>query len=258
MDKSELIEQELMSINERNYLPNISVDCVVLGFHENSLKVLLLKWKNIHRWALPGGFVKHNEHVDDAAQRILRERTGLNDIFLQQFYTFGGPKRSDWMAMGLGDDFLGVKVSQLGWLFQRFISLGYYALVEYSKVQATPDLFSDECSWADIDQLPNMILDHQEIVLKAVEALRVTLHYLPIGINLLPEKFTMPELQSLYETILGRSLDRRNFQKKILSMSILKRLDERKSGGAHKSPYLYRFEKDAYFKILEEGKKGDI
>lgn len=242
-----------MIINSEKLLPALSVDCVIFGFHENQLKVLLLKIKHIDRWALPGGFVDKEEDVDESAIRVLKERTGLEKIFLQQFYLFGKVDRND----ADHDNELidkGVVESAVGdWFRQRFVTIGYYALVEYSKVVPMPDDTSDESSWFSLKELPNLILDHKVIINRALVTLRKQLKYQPIGKNLLSEKFTMPELQALYETILDKKLDRRNFQRKILTYGILRRLEERRTGGAHKAPYLYVFEQESYEKALNEG-----
>jgi hypothetical protein len=139
------------------------------------------------------------------------------------------------------------------WIMERFITIGYWALVEFSKVTPTPDQFSASCQWWEINSIPTLILDHNVIVKKALESLRLQLNDYPVGFNLLPPKFTMPELQSLYETILGETLDRRNFQKKMIALDIITRLDERKQGGAHKAPYLYKFDKKKYQNALKKG-----
>jgi ADP-ribose pyrophosphatase YjhB (NUDIX family) len=235
------------------YLPSLSLDCVIFGFHENQLKVLLLKMKNAKEWSLPGGFVFKNEDIDEAAKRILKERTGLSKIFLQQFNVFGKPKRSDseFHREMMRKD--GIELRDDHWLFQRFVTIGYYALVEYSYVDPKPDSFSDFCIWRDVDDLPALMMDHREIFEKALETLRLHLNYHPVGYNLLPAKFTMPQLLKLYETILNKKLDRRNFQRKILSYKILKRLKEVKKGGAHKAPYLYSFDLRRYQRALREG-----
>lgn len=229
---------------EKVFLPHLSVDCVIFGFHDNQLKVLLLKWKD-GPWCLPGGFVMYTESLDDSAQRILAERTGLDRIYLQQFYVFGDPIREK-----------GKKVpDSKSWMNKRFISIGYYALVEFSKVNPKPDFLSVDCRWWDIKSVPALIYDHRQIIEKALQSLRFDLNDHPVGYNLLPEKFTMPELQRLYETILDESLDRRNFQKRMLSLNILERLKERKTGGAHKAPYLYRFDRKKYEKAVKQGLK---
>jgi 8-oxo-dGTP diphosphatase len=230
---------------DRVFLTHVSVDCVIFGFHEDQLKVLLLKWKE-GPWCLPGGFVKHEESLDDSAVRTLNERTGLKDIYLQQFYTFGDPAREK-----------GKKIAPIkSWMTKRFISVGYYALVEFSKVNPQPDILSTECRWWDIEKVPALIYDHKQIMSKALETIRLDLNDHPVGYNLLSEKFTMPELQRLYETILGEFLDRRNFQKRMLGLEILERLNERKLGGAHKAPFLYRFDKRKYQKALKQGLKS--
>ncbi len=243
-----LDEQKLGTV-----LPHVSVDCVIFGFHENQLRVLLLRLKNIEEWSLPGGRLFPDESLDDAADRVLRERTGLENIFLKQFYTFGDRNRMD------NTDFHSILARQgihldVGHiLFDRTISVGYYALVEFSQVSPALDELTEEWRWWDVRDVPAMIFDHNAITTTALEVLRRQLRFDPVGLNLLPEKFTMPELQKLYETILNKTLDRRNFQKRILGYGILTRLEERRVGGAHKSPYLYRFNEDQYFKALETG-----
>ncbi|MBK7870592.1 MAG: NUDIX hydrolase [Saprospiraceae bacterium] len=251
------MKQEKPSLDFERVLPHVSIDCVIFGFHENQLRVLLLHWKNSHTWSLPGGRVFRDESVQAAVYRILEERTGLREVFLQQFYTFGETdrlKNTDFQAIFA--DF-GFDLEAGNVLFDRTVTVGYYALVEYSKVRPTPDFFTDECRWWDVQELPELIFDHKEIAEKALQTLRRQLSYQPVGLNLLPEKFTMPELQKLYETILDKELDRRNFHKRMLAYGILERLEERRSGGAHKSPYLYRFDLPKYQKALEEGWKGD-
>ena len=237
------------------FLNHISLDCVVFGFHDNQLKVLLLRMKFTKEWALPGGFLKEDESLETAATRVLKERTGLDNIFLKQFKVFSDPQRStknpavqDLIDSGANPD--------QEWFNQRFISVGYYALVDFSKAEPQPDYFSDLCEWKSLNEINTLILDHLQILNKALENLRMQLNYQPIGYNLLPDKFTMPELQKLYETILGKELDRRNFQRKMLSYNILTRLEERKTGGAHKAPFLYEFNLENYQKALQNGLYG--
>lgn len=247
MDSKRL--QEFLLEGERTFLPHISVDCVIFGFHDAQLKVLLLKWKDGGTWCIPGGFVKRNESVEDSANRTLEERTGLHNIFLRQFQVFGDPNRDR------GKKPFKIIGSSKSWIMERFITIGYWALVEFSKVTPRPDWLSEECKWWDIHKIPKLIFDHNTIVVKALDALRSSLNDHPVGYNLLPEKFTMPELQRLYETILDTALDRRNFQKKMLALDILERLPERKTGGAHKSPFFYRFDKKQYERAMKQGWK---
>lgn len=240
------LARDFVENGPKTYLRHLSVDSVIFGFHEDELKVLLLKWKNNGPWCLPGGFVKKEESLDQSANRILLERTGLDNIFLRQFQAFGDPAREKKkleLNAGLSDT----------WMADRFVTIGYYALVEYSKVTPKPDWLSEDCRWWDIHSVPSLVYDHNQIFKRALEVLRQSLNDHPIGYNLLAEKFTMPELQRLYETILDKPIDRRNFQKKMLALDILVRLKERKTGGAHKAPYLYKFDKRRYEKALREG-----
>lgn len=237
--------------------PGVSIDNVIFGFHDHQLKVLLLQSVKKDLWMLPGGFPEKKEGIDAAAARILKFRTGLDDIYLQQFYTFGQVERSNNEVMV---NFLKEKkkFKPDHWILQRFISIGYYALVEYAHVKPHPDEFSLECTWHELNKLPKLLMDHQTIIDKALEEMRLKLNYQPIGYNLLPKEFTMKNLQSMYETILGRKLDRANFNRKMLSYGILDRKEKHYSGGSHKAPYLYSFNKKKYFKALESGLGKDF
>lgn len=238
------------------YLDHISLDCVVFGFHSNQLKVLVLRMKKSGEWALPGGFVCEEESIEVAANRVLKVRTGLDEIFLRQFNVFSDPKRSK-SNPAVNDLILaGTNWPDASWFDQRFISVGFYALVEFSQVQPQPDELSDICEWVNLDEIDNLMMDHNAILNKALETLRLQLTFQPIGYNLLPEKFTMSELRKLYETILGKELDRRNFQRKILAYDILIHLEEVRKGVAHKAPALYKFNLENYQKALEEGLGG--
>jgi len=238
------------------FLSSVSLDCVILGFHDNQLKVLLLKLKHSGVWALPGGFVLKEEDTETAAARVLKERTGLQDIFLQQFHVFGAPNRSDSNIHRKGLIKSGIEPTEDNWLFQRFISIGYYALVDFAHVTPFPDENSSECVWKDIHEIGALMMDHNEIVNKALETVRLQLSHQPIGYNLLPQKFTMPELQKLYETILDKALDRRNFNRKMNAFGILKKLKETRKGGAHRAPFLYCFDMRKYQKALKQGLNG--
>lgn len=239
----------------RSFLHHLSIDCVIFGYHEKQLKVLLLKWKVSGDWCLPGGFIKLYETLEEAATRILRERTGLDEMFLQQFYTFGHPTRSYRSKKDIEtlSKISNSKIEDDHWILKRTVSIGYYAVTEYSKVNPHPDELSETCTWCDIDEIPKLIFDHNEIVTEALKAMRMQIYHHPIGYNLLSEKFTLPEIHDLYETILGKKLDRRNFAKKLISLGIIKKLNERKSIGAHRSPFLYKFDKRKYDKALKEG-----
>jgi len=237
-------------------LSHISLDCVVFGFHADQLKILLLKLKHQDQLALPGGFMRKEETLEDAAVRTLKERTGLENIFLQQFHVFSDPGRSDFDERAATLQKMGVHLRREDWFAQRFISVGFYALVEFSQVDPKPDSLSSACRWYNLKEASGLMLDHDRIVGVALATLRAQLNYQPIGYNLLPDKFTMPELQRLYETILNKKLDRRNFQRKILSFGILRILDEKRKGVAHKAPYLYSFHLSNYRKALKDGLNG--
>ncbi len=235
------MESERIIIDAAKFIPHLSIDCVIFGFHGEQLKVLLPKVKNLDLWSLPGGYVMKDEDIEAAAQRILAERTGVTDIYLEQFYVFGRADRSTGETLRKILQANEIIVDEMSWVFERFISVGYYALVDFSKVNTKIGIYDEACEWHDIHQLPNLAFDHAEITQKALETLRFMLDDKLIGLNLLPETFTMKELQILYETILDKPLRRDNFQRKILSMGILERVEKKFTGAAHKAPYLYKF-----------------
>ena len=247
--------EDFLQQGYKDFIPHHSVDCVIFGFHDGELKLLLLNWEHLPFWSLPGGYIKRSETIDEAASRILKQRTGLDQIFLQQFYTFGALDRQEEVFYRLTEK-MKVSVDEDFWPAHRVISTGYYALVDFSTVTPTPDSLSRECRWWDVQHRPELVFDHDQIVEKALRVLRMQLSYQPVGLNLLPETFTMPELQALYETILGKTLDRRNFQKKILSRGIVQRLEKRKTGKAHRSPYQYRFDVEKYHQAVSDESFG--
>jgi len=230
-----------VSPDGKGFLPGLSIDVVIFGFHQNHLKILLLKYKNTDLFALPGGFIREEENLNDAAKRTLHDRTGLKDIYLEQFYTFGNRDRQNKNTLRAIMQGNNLEPFADHWLLQRFVSVGYYALVDFTKVIPIPDALSDSCEWYELSDLPPLMLDHRQIVQKALETLRANLDRKLIGFNLLPETFTLTELQSLYETIMGQPLRRSSFQRKMLSLGILERVAKKFTGGAHKAPYLYRF-----------------
>jgi 8-oxo-dGTP diphosphatase len=239
--------------NSDKYQPGLSIDCVIFGFHNNQLKVLLIKTGYSESWSLPGGFISVDEDIDTAAVSVLRGRTGLEGIFLRQFATFGAVKRNQNHFSEKTLSHFGIPPEDQKWYTSRFVTIGYYALVNFLETIPQSDNSYEKVEWIDHNEVPELILDHKEILDKALETLRIELNLMPVGYNLLPEKFTIPELQKLYETILGRTLDRRNFLRKITSIGILTKLDEKKSNVAHKAPNLYRFDKDKYEEVLKNG-----
>jgi len=226
---------------EKEHLRHISYDSVIFGFSRGKLKVLVVKHRNTDLYALPGGFVRHSESLDEAVRRGLKERTGLTDIYLEQFHVFGDRERSGPEVMKAFLRANGIDPEPDHFMLDRFISVGYYALVDHEKVEPQPDPLSDYIGWYEPDHLPGLMLDHDRIVKKALEALKSNLDHKLLGSNLLPERFTMKELQLVHEAILGEKLSRTNFQRKMLALEILQRHEKKYSGGAHKAPYLYSF-----------------
>ncbi|UOE52137.1 NUDIX domain-containing protein [Mucilaginibacter sp. SMC90] len=234
-------ERQESNISGEGFLPGLAIDTVIFGFHDNQLKVLLLAYKNSSLYALPGGFIHDNEDVNQAARRVLQSRTALTDIYLEQFYVFGDYSRYDPSPLKAIMKARGYTAPDNHWLLKRFVSIGYYALVDFTKAIPAPDEISDSCNWYSLDELPALMQDHREIINKALQTLQNNLDQKLIGFNLLTDEFTMGDLQSLYETILNKKLLRAAFQRKILSLGILERIAKKWTGGAHKAPYLYRF-----------------
>ena len=220
--------------------PALTTDCVVFGLDDDDLKVLLIKrglapFKG--KWALPGGFVRVGEDLEASARRELEEETGLKKVFLEQLYSFGQPKRDPR---------------------EHIVTVSYYALVNLSEHPPTADTDADEAAWFPFDDLPKLAFDHSEILTTARERLRSKLRHSPIGFELLPKKFTLTQLQSLYERILDRPLDKRNFRKKLLKLEILSETDEIEQDVAHRAARLYRFDRKAYNQKAKAGLNLEI
>jgi 8-oxo-dGTP diphosphatase len=217
--------------------PGLTVDCVIFGLdlESASLNVMLIE-RDLEpfagMWAIPGGFVRKGETLQAAALRELQEETGIEDVFLEQLYSFGDPKRDP-----------------RGWV----VSVAYYALVspEQHPVQAATD--AREARWFAVNQVPRLAFDHAEILAVALERLRGKLTYAPIGFELLPQKFTIKQLQRLYEIVLGTQLDNRNFRKKIFAMGVLRELDEMQKGVPHRAARLYKFDEKKYRQLIKQG-----
>lgn len=220
--------------------PAVTVDCVVFGLDDGDLKVLLIQRADkpfAGRWALPGGFVNMDETLDAAARRELKEETGLSCDYLEQLFTFGEP----------GRDPRG-----------RTITVAYYALIRRAEHRIQGGSDAKEAAWFSLHELPSLAFDHDKILESAHKRLRGKVRYQPIGFNLLPLKFTLTELQTMYEAILDRPLDKRNFRKKILSMGVLERLSESQEGVAHRAARLYSFSKAKYADLVEHGFNFEI
>jgi 8-oxo-dGTP diphosphatase len=213
----------------------LTVDCVVFGFDEGELKVLLIQrglapFKG--KWALPGGFVRVEETIDEAARRELQEETGLTDVFLEQLYTFGAVDRDPR---------------------ERVLSVAYYALVKLAEHPATGATDASDAAWFPVAKPPALAFDHAQILQTALRRLEGKVRYEPIGFELLPEKFTLSQLQHLYEAVLQTELDKRNFRKKILGMGLLIPLKEQARTGAHRPAQLFRFDARKYAALKKRG-----
>jgi 8-oxo-dGTP diphosphatase len=214
--------------------PALTVDCVVFGFDEGDLKVLLIRraldpFRN--RWALPGGFVRISETIDDAARRELAEETGLRNIFLEQLFTFGDLERDPR---------------------ERVVSVAYFALVKLADVQARADTDAADAQWFPVAAPPPLAFDHSRILSTAHTRLQGKVRYQPIGFELLPQKFTLSQLQHLYEAILGTQLDKRNFRKKVLGFDFLVALRDR-TEGIGRPAQLFQFDPKKYERLRKRG-----
>ncbi len=222
--------------------PGLTVDCVIFGLDLNaaSLQVALIE-RDIEpfegSWALPGGFVREGESLEEAATRELQEETNIENVFLEQLYTFGAPKRDP-----------------RGWV----VSVAYYALVAPEKHHVVADTDARRAEWFPIDALPELAFDHSEILEIALQRLRGKLSYVPIGFELLSEKFSIRQLQTLYEIVLGEKLDNRNFRKKIFSLGVLKELEEMQQNVAHRAARLYKFDERKYKQLTKQGQHFEI
>jgi 8-oxo-dGTP diphosphatase len=213
----------------------LTVDCVVFGYDKGELKVLLIQrglepFKG--RWALPGGFVRVDETLDDAARRELDEEAGLKNVFLEQLCTFGDVNRDPR---------------------ERVVSVAYYALVKLSDHRAKAATDAANAQWFPIPKAPKLAFDHADILATALARLKGKVRYQPIGFELLPPKFTLSDLQHLYEAVLEMDLDKRNFRKKVLSFGLLVPLKETRMAGRHRPAQLFRFNADKYEKLKKRG-----
>lgn len=224
-----------MNYSYKHPHPAVTVDCVVFGYDASDLKVLLIRRKlepNKGKWALPGGFVQIDEGLEAAARRELREETGLGDLYLEQLYTFGEPGRDPR---------------------ERVISVAYYGLIKLAGQPLHAATDAEDVAWFPVAELPKLAFDHEAIVDTALRRLKGKVRYEPIGFELLPEKFTLRELQQLYETVLEADLDKRNFRKKILGMDFLEALDEYQRDVAHRAAQFYRFDRARYEQLKRRG-----
>ncbi|MEW6652773.1 MAG: NUDIX domain-containing protein [Bacteroidota bacterium] len=224
-----------MSHKLKDVIRNVSIDCVIFGFEKNTLEILLVKRaRQPHqgKWALPGGFIKKRELIDDAANRILFETTGINNIYLEEIAVFDGVDR---------------------YPYWRVFTIGHFALISTENYSLSTGIDTTEVKWFRIDELPKLHFDHNKIIEVALTKLRTRVRYRPIGFELLPDKFTLPQLQKLYEAILGKNLDKRNFRKKISRVDLIRKLKEKEIKSKTRAAYLYKFDKHNYNKLKEKG-----
>lgn len=233
--------KEIIRKGSELFLPNLSIEIAVIGFQDNELKILLLEFDN--KWMLPGGYIYQDESVDDASKRILFERTGLHHYFMKIFQVFGSASRSFPEEIRLILEKIDVHWSDGRWMGDRFISTAFYALVDINQVNPNGGMFSQTTKWCHLKDLPDMWFDHKEIGIEALKKLKEDVATSHHSYNMLPEKFTMPELHQLQEQILEKKLDRSRFQKKMLSLDLFERLPEPKEGVPHRRPFLYKLKK---------------
>lgn len=213
---------------------HVALDCIIFGFNKGELKLLIHKRKFeplLGDWSLFGGFLKTGESLDAGARRILFELTGIDDIYLEQLFTYGEVDR----------DSAG-----------RVISASYFALIPEHRYSSE---FSKKygATWVPLNEIPELIMDHNDMVAKGLKRLRRRALTQPIGFELLPSKFTIPQLQSLYEAIFGEEMDKRNFRKKVLSMDVLIKLEEKDKSGSKKGAFLYKFDRNRYEELVNSG-----
>ncbi|MEP2772935.1 MAG: NUDIX domain-containing protein [Fulvivirga sp.] len=225
----------------RTLNPNVSVDCLVFGYEAGELKLLLIQRdasrandRSVLSWTLPGDLIQDDEDLDDAAHRVLQELTTLDRVFLKQFGAFGDPSRVRRPA-----DKVWLEKTR-AFPEARVITVAYYALVNVGHFSPSPSNFAVDTQWMSLNEIPDLAFDHNLIVKKGIETLRNEVESSTIAFQLLPEKFTLSQIQELYETILDQPLDKRNFRKKILASGMLEPLREKQQGVSHKPAQLYR------------------
>jgi 8-oxo-dGTP diphosphatase len=224
-----------MSHELEKVIDNLSIDCVIFGFENDRLEVLLIQRAiepSKGDWALPGGFILKEEDLDKAAERILSETSGLENIYLEQLHAFGDINR---------------------YPDRRVITIGYYALVSPDKYNLHPGIDTSEVKWFPFSKLPSLPFDHKNIITEAINKLRTKVRYQPIGFELLPKKFTIPRLQLLYESILDTKFDKRNFRKKLSKMGLLIKLDEKDKNNVKRAAHLYKFDNKNYKRFVKKG-----
>lgn len=222
-------------LSESEVMKSITIDCCVFSFEKEKLEVLLVQHAegiSKGKWGLPGGWIKKEEDIDNAADRLLSELTGLKDIYLEQIKAFGKPDRFP---------------------LDRVITVGYYALINREDVNVKPGFTASEAKWFRVKEIPQLIYDHNEILQAGLNRLRGKVKRAPIGFNLLPEKFTLLQLMHLYTEILDTEMDKSNFRRKFLKMKLLQEVGDKQTGVSHRAAKLYRFDEEIYQNLTRKG-----
>jgi 8-oxo-dGTP diphosphatase len=223
------------NVNSSKIIDALSIDCVLFGFKDGRLDVLLVKHaKGISKgkWALPGGWIQYNESIDDSAKRLLQSLTGISNIYLEQLKAFGNVNR---------------------YPRKRVVTLAYYTLVNEAHYSLIPGFTASDAQWFNVQDMPPLPYDHQDILDFGFRHLKQKVRHEPIGFNLLPEKFTLLQLQGLYEAVLETKLDKSNFRRKLLKMNLLKPCSEKQQDVSHRAAELYQFDKHVYHQLEEKG-----
>src|SRR6187402_1869572 len=213
----------------------LSIDCLIFGFKKNELDILLVQHgEGISKgmWALPGGWIKYNEGINDSANRILNDLTGVSNIYLEQLKTFGSVDR---------------------YPTKRVITIVYYALVKPENYILHPGFTAADAKWFKLSEVPNLPYDHGRILDTGIKFLKHKVRHEPVGFNLLPKKFTLLQLQELYEAILDQKLDKPNFRRKLMKMDLLHECKEKQQDVSHRAASLYQFDKKTYDELIEKG-----
>jgi 8-oxo-dGTP diphosphatase len=223
-----------------NVIKALSIDNLIFGLDNDELKILLVRQTDpMHqgKWALPGGWIRYDENLRDAAYRLLEELTGMREVYLEQLKTFGRVDRFP---------------------NERVVTVAYYALVSADKFSLVAGRTAEEVNWQSVNKLPELVFDHAEIIQHGLTVLRHQVCHQPIGFNLLPEKFTLLQLQALYEAILNIKLDKPNFRRKIMKMNLLSACNEKQQGVPHRAANLYTFDANAYEQLSQSGFSFEI
>lgn len=229
------MSQENQDLFSSEVIDALSIDCIIFGFQESNLKVLMVQHAEgiiKDKWALPGGWVAYNENIDAAANRLLKDLSGVKELYLEQLKAFGDVDRYPG---------------------KRVITIAYYALTRPENYELIPGFTASDVKWFNIHDISNLPYDHNEILNFAWQRLKAKVRYELIGFNLLPKKFTLFQLQNLYEEILETTLDKPNFRRKIMKMNLLISCNEKQKGVSHRAAILYRFDKQVYDKLKKEG-----